>query len=85
MMGSGDTGYTQHQVGGVIVQHQFPAALSTGNLLLLSFGLVSGHKSEPFWMLQIRKNSKARASNVLVAKGHTFIEACFADCSREKK
>jgi len=36
-------------------------------------------------MLHIRKNSKARASNVLVAKGHTFIEACFADCSREKK
>ena len=40
---------------GVIVQHQVPAALSTENLLPLSFGLVSGHKSEPIWTLNSKK------------------------------
>jgi len=71
-------------VGGIIVQHQAPATLSAENVLPLSFGLVSGHKSEPVWTLQSRKNSKARASNVLVTKAHTFIVACFADCCRKK-
>jgi hypothetical protein len=69
---------------GVSVHHQAPAALSVENLLPLSFGLVCGYKSKSVWTMHRRKKSKAWASNILVAKGHTFIVGCSADCSREK-